>query len=292
MKTLTVFTPTFNRAFCLGQLYESLCRQTSPDFLWLIIDDGSTDNTRNLVVGWQAEGKIEIRYHYQPNCGMHSGHNQAYALIDTQLNTCIDSDDYMPDDAVENILKTWQERGSKNVAGIIGLDAYKDGRIVGTGIPSEVTQSKLSELYQQRGVSGDKKLVIRTDVVRQYPPYPVFEGEKFVPLGTLYLMIDQDYDWLCVNDVYCIVEYLPDGSSHNIFKQYRKSPRGFGYSRLIEMQYSKSTIYSYTRAMHLVSSALFSGNYNIFKSNPRKFLTLLAVPMGVLLHGYILFKSR
>lgn len=124
MKTLTVFTPTYNRAFCLDQLYNSLCRQTSDDFTWLVIDDGSTDNTEDLVKGWIADGKIEIRYHKKPNGGMHTGHNAAYRLIDTQLNTCIDSDDFMPDDAVAVIVETWKSRGSDKVAGIIGLDAY------------------------------------------------------------------------------------------------------------------------------------------------------------------------
>ena len=93
MKTLTVFTPTFNRAYTLHKCYESLRRQTSKDFVWLIIDDGSSDNTKELVESWINEKEVDIRYHYQNNKGMHGAHNTAYELIDTQINTCIDSDD-------------------------------------------------------------------------------------------------------------------------------------------------------------------------------------------------------
>ncbi len=100
-KTLTVFTPTYNRAFCLGNLYNSLKKQTSNNFKWLIIDDGSNDNTKELVNTWMLENKIQIMYQYQENQGMHGAHNTAYSLIDTELNVCIDSDDYMPIDAVE-----------------------------------------------------------------------------------------------------------------------------------------------------------------------------------------------
>lgn len=101
MENLTIFTPTYNRAYCLTNCYESLKRQTCKSFIWLIIDDGSNDNTKELVDSWIAEKHIKIMYHWQRNQGMHGAHNTAYEMIETELNVCIDSDDYMPDDAVE-----------------------------------------------------------------------------------------------------------------------------------------------------------------------------------------------
>jgi glycosyltransferase involved in cell wall biosynthesis len=291
MKAITVFTPTFNRAYCLPQLYESLVAQSSGDFVWLVIDDGSTDATRELVAQWMSDGAVDIRYVYQENQGMHGGHNTAYAHIDTELNVCIDSDDFMPPDAIEKILGMWQKHGPAH-AGIIGLDAFKDGTIVGSRIPDGLHEATLDDLYRKHSVTGDKKLVLRTDIVRQFPPYPLYEGERFVPLGTLYLMIAQRYKCLCTNDVYCIVEYLPDGSSRNIFSQYRRHPRGFGYSRLVEMRYSTNFVYTFTRAMHLVSSAIFARRFDIFKDNPNKLATLAAIPFGLALHVYILIKNR
>ena len=144
-KTLTVFTPAYNRAHTIGRTYESLCRQMCKDFEWLVIDDGSSDNTRELVEGWIAERKIPIRYIYQENQGMHGAHNTAYKNITTELNTCIDSDDWMPDDAVEIIVNLWKEKGSERYAGIIGLDYASTGGLIGTEFPEGISESTLSE---------------------------------------------------------------------------------------------------------------------------------------------------
>src|SRR5699024_3150469 len=109
----------FNRAFTLHMLYESLKRQTCHDFIWLIVDDGSEDHTKELINGWVYDDKVPIHYHYQENQGMHGAHNTAYELIDTELNVCIDSDDYMPDDGVEKIISFWKRYGGPDYAGIV-----------------------------------------------------------------------------------------------------------------------------------------------------------------------------
>ncbi len=104
---LTVFTPTYNRAHLLPRVYESLCCQSCQDFEWLVIDDGSTDATRELVQGWINEGRIRIQYHWKENGGLYTGYNAAYKLAEGELCVCIDSDDWMPADAVEIIRNTW-----------------------------------------------------------------------------------------------------------------------------------------------------------------------------------------
>tara|TARA_R110002049_G_scaffold293219_7_gene478120 strand:- start:7209 stop:8099 length:891 start_codon:yes stop_codon:yes gene_type:complete len=290
-KTITIFTPTYNRAFCLDQVYQSLVQQTNQDFIWLLIDDGSTDNTKELVESWVAEQKIAIRYHYQENLGMHGGHNAAYQLINTELNVCIDSDDYMPNDAIDRILNHYPTiKNNPKLAGLVGLDADKSGAIIGTKIPDHLKESSLFDIYKKYGVTGDKKIVYKTAVVQQYPPYPIFKGERLVPLGTLYLMIDQEYKLKPINEVLCIVEYLEDGSSRNILRQYKKSPNGFRYSRILEMRYSKNLMYTFTRAMHLISSSIFNKKFNFFKNNPKKLITFLAIPFGICMHIYILLK--
>ena len=293
MKTITVFTPTYNRAYCLDQCYQSLIRQTNQDFLWLIIDDGSSDNTEELVNSWIAENKIAIQYHFQENLGMHGGHNAAYRLIETELNVCIDSDDFMPDDAIEKILENWEKiKGKDNFAGLVGLDANTKGDIIGTKIPDHLTETRLYDLYHKHGVLGDKKLVFRTEVVKKYPPYPIFEGERFVPLGYLYQLIDQDYKLLPVNEVFCIVEYLTDGSSMNMLKQYRRHPNGFAFSRKSRMKLGESFKERFKNAIHYVSCALFTKNGSFLAESPRKLITFLAIPFGVALNMYIRFKTR
>lgn len=293
MKTLTVFTPTFNRAYCLHQLYNSLVEQTNMDFSWLIIDDGSTDDTKELVQSWIVEDKIPIQYHYQENQGMHGGHNSAYSLITTPLNVCIDSDDLMPTNAVQLIVDKWKLiRDNNKYAGIVGLDADKSGNILGTKIPENIEETTLYDLYQKHKVKGDKKLVYKTEIIKKYPSYPIFEGERFVPLGYLYQLIDQNYKLLPANDVYCIVEYMPDGSSKNMLKQYRRHPKGFAFSRKSRMALSKSLKVKFKNAIHYVSSSIFLKNWRFIEEAPNKLMVISAIPFGLLLNFYIRTKTK
>jgi glycosyltransferase involved in cell wall biosynthesis len=291
-KYITIFTPTFNRAYCLGQLYESLVRQTSDDFLWLVVDDGSSDNTKTLVDSWINEKKIEIQYIFKANEGMHSGHNVAYDNIDTELNMCIDSDDFLPEDAVEKIIAFWKKNRKPNWAGLLGLDAFKDGRIVGTPFPLGMTECKYSELSSRHKVVGDKKFVYNTEIIKKYPAYPIFKEEKFVPLGYKYMLIDQDYDLGVMHEVLCIVEYMPDGSSKNIFRQYRRHPKGFLHERKIRMVYSPTAKERFINAAHYVSSAIFLKHYKFLGESTNKGMTLLAIPVGILLNLYIRYTSK
>ncbi|MFH6769250.1 glycosyltransferase family 2 protein [Gaetbulibacter aquiaggeris] len=293
MKTITVFTPAYNRAYCLDQCYQSLLRQTKNDFIWLIIDDGSTDNTKELVQSWINENKIEINYYYQKNQGMHGAHNAAYRLIKTKLNTCIDSDDFMPDDAIEKILDNWEKIKNYNkFAGLVGLDANNNGKIIGSKMPNDLNETTLSEIYEKHGVKGDKKLVLRTEIVKKYPPYPIFEGERFVPLGYLYKLIDQDYKLFPINEVLCIVEYLEDGSSRNMLKQYRRHPQGFAFSRKNRMLLATNFKEVFKNAIHYVSSSMFIKNGRFLQESPKKMVTFLAIPFGVLLNIYIRIKTK
>lgn len=290
-KTLTVFTPAYNRAHTIGRTYESLCRQTCQDFEWLIVDDGSTDHTRELVESWIQEKKIPIRYIYQENQGMHGAHNTAYRNITTELNTCIDSDDYMPDDAVEKICSFWKKHGSDRYAGLIGLDQTEDGKIIGTSFPESMNETTLSGFYQQGG-KGDKKLVYRTDVIRKYPEYPLFEGERYVGLAYKYMLIDLDYKLLTINEPLVVVEYQEDGSSRNMYKQYWKNPKGFAFFRKTEMLVTHSFKRRFMVCCHYVSSSIMSKNKFFIKDSPRKFMTILALPGGFLLYCLIKFKVK
>ena len=291
MATLTVFTPTYNRAYILQRCYESLVRQTSKDFIWLIIDDGSTDNTKSLVDQWIKEkNEFEIKYVYKENGGMHTGHNKAYELIDTKLNVCIDSDDFMPNNAVELIIDFWSKYGSDRYSGIVSLDNDDKGNIIGTKLPNKKS-IKLCDFYDMGG-KGDKNLIYRTDIMRKYPPYPEFQGEKFVPLDYKYLLADQEYDLLILNEPTCTVEYMEDGSSRNMFRQYYKNPRGFSFMRKVHMEYDKKFINKFKNCIHYVSGNLILKNRKFLVESPKKFMTLLAYPFGYILYLIILRKNR
>lgn len=290
--TLTVFTTTYNRAYTLPKGYEALKRQTCKDYKWLIVDDGSTDNTRELVQQWIDEGVVPIEYYYKPNGGMHTGHTEAYKHIDTELNVCIDSDDWMADNGVELIINRWRKYGSERYAGMIGLDVYADGRVVGTQFPEGLHECKSYDLKRKYGVVCDKKYVYRTDVIKQYMPYPTFEGEKFTPLNYVYQQIDLKYDMLCSNEVYCVVEYMNDGSTLNMFQQYRRNPKGFAHERNVLMSIFPDIRDRFRYAIHYVSSSIFSKNKRFIAEASNKTLVVMAVPFGILLNLYVRYKTR
>ena len=167
MATLTVFTPTYNRIYTLSRTYDSLKRQTCKDFIWLIVDDGSQDNTSEVVQEWiEQENDFVIKYVYKENGGMHTAHNLAYRLIETELNVCIDSDDAMPLNAVEKIISFWKENGSDDLAGIIALDSDFEGKILGTKLPENIKATDTLSVYDKYGVRGDKKFIYRTELLR------------------------------------------------------------------------------------------------------------------------------
>jgi glycosyltransferase involved in cell wall biosynthesis len=299
MKTLTVFTPTYNRAYCLHQLYESLVRQTSQDFIWLIIDDGSSDNTKELVDSWINENKIEIQYQYKENGGMHTGHNLAYDLIETELNVCIDSDDYMTDDAVEKILTFWKENGNENCGGIYALDIDKKGVITGEKFPDDLKSFKgwgckviiYGDHNEKRvKITGDKKFISVTEKLKRYPPIPVFENEKYYSLYYKQYFIERDYTILILNEPVCIVEYLADGSSLNMYGQYIKNPKGFRHLRLLILDMCPIFSIKFSQAIHYVNSSLILKDYKIFKSKGNELLILVAIPFGIALHIVTMYK--
>lgn len=289
--TLTIFTPAYNRAHTIGRTYESLCRQTCKDFEWLVIDDGSTDNTRALVEEWIAEARISIRYIYQENQGMHGAHNTAYRSIYTELNTCIDSDDWLPDDAVEKIVRFWQVYGSEKYAGLVGLDQTEDGKVIGKNFPEGMTETTLSGYYAAGG-RGDKKLVYRTDVITKYPEYPRFDGERYFSLGYKYLLIDQDYKLLVINEPLAIIEYQQDGSSMNMLKQYWNNPKGFSYLRVFHMKYCHTFKRRMMTCIHYVSHSIRCHNRRFLSESPLKLLTMLAILPGMVFYLYTWYHIR
>lgn len=283
---LTVFTPAYNRAHTIKRTYDSLCRQTSKDFEWLIIDDGSSDGTKKMVEDWITEAKIPIRYIYQDNQGMHGAHNTAIDnLNNTVLAVCIDSDDWMPDDAVEKIINFWKKSGDDTYAGIIGLDVNERGDIIGDRLPA--TNSLKLHDYYKNGGKGDKKIVVRTDLLKHYPKYPQFRGEKYFSLGYKYHLINQTYDFVVLNEPLAIVEYQLDGSSHSMWKQYWNNPNGFMFLRLEYMRlYESDTKLQLSSTIHYISHCIRAKKYlNVFKS-PHPLASIILAPIGLSLFCY------
>lgn len=296
--TITVFTPTYNRAYCLHNGYEALCRQTLKDFVWLVVDDGSTDNTKELVESWQkSDNGFEIQYLYKTNGGLYSGYIAAINAIQTELCMCVDSDDCLTDNAIESVLDLWREYGSEKYAGVIGYDAQKNGCIIGEIFPESMKTINLIDTLLGRAEvkDADWKNIVRTELYREAIPSRIitdeFMGEKDFNPHYLHIKICEKYDFLVLNKVLCIVDYQPDGMTATVLKQYIRSPNSFRALRLLELTYHDApTKFKIKKTIHYISSCILAKK-PCFSASPQKILSVILYPIGVLFTLYLLIRN-
>ena len=295
MQQITVFTPTYNRADLLTRCYESMKRQGSNDFIWMIIDDGSTDGTDRLVSEWQKDANnFVIEYYWKENGGLHTAYNEAISHMRTPLCVCIDSDDWMPDNAIERILSFWKNNGSKDVAGIIGLDYSADNKVIGDPLPERRTVNLIDlALGKYHIENGDRTNVVRTDLYKQVAPMKVFPGERYFNPHYMHMRISLSYDFLVLNENLRYVEYQTGGMSDSVLQQYRNSPNSFAEIRLLNLSLPGiSYQFAVRQCIHLDSSAILAGKVTeILHRSPRKVLTFVMLPAGWLLSWYIRLKT-
>lgn len=293
---LTIFTPAYNRAHTLPRTYNSLIHQSRKDFIWLIIDDGSTDTTTDLIRDFQSrDNGFEIQYIYKENGGLHTAYNTAIKHLETELAMCIDSDDWLVDGAVEKILDFWESNGNASVAGIEALDCFEDGTIIGDQMPSRKTINLIDlSTGKYRLRNGDKKPIVRSELYKSVAPMPTFDDEKNFNPHYMHLMISLKYDFLVLNEPVCVVEYQPDGMSRNIFKQYVDSPNSFAELRRLCMKFENAPLkFRIKNAIHYDSSCILAGKVcDIVKRSENPFLTAIMTPFGVLLAMIIKILSK
>lgn len=232
MKYLTIFTPTYNRAELLLDLYKSLCEQINKNFLWLIIDDGSSDNTKELVNKWKKENKIEIQYIYQKNSGKHVAHNKAVELCNTELFVCVDSDDILTNNAVEIIINYWKNDSNNEIDFVAYCSRRGDlsGNPTGKRWIDDKRKISFFDLYEKHKYRGELVLIWISRILKQYS-FPVFENEKFVTENVLYYQISYDKPIKLINDVFYLFEYKQDGYTKQGEKLYYKNPYGYAIYR-------------------------------------------------------------
>lgn len=211
---VTVFTPTYNRAELLLKLYNSLKKQTSFEFEWLIVDDGSQDTTKELVYSFIEECKeFPIRYYFQENHGKHVAINYGVRLACGEMFFIVDSDDWLPSNAIERIYSLFEEiRGLNGYAGVAGLKLYGNGNIVGSTFNGKSIDCTTLE-RAKHSISGDKAEVFYTDLLKNYP-FPVFENENFLSEEIVWNRIAKDgYKFRWFNEGLYFCEYLENGLS-------------------------------------------------------------------------------
>lgn len=287
---ITVFTPTYNRAYILNQCYEALKRQTCKDFIWLIIDDGSTDDTEEKVKEWIKEDILRISYYKQENLGMHGAHNTAHSLLSTELCIGCDSDDYLMDDCIEKVLNTWNNKQGEGYSGVIGLCSNKKGKIWAR-IPEQLKETTLYDLRFRYKIKGDYKFALRSDLLKK-EPYPMIEGENYIAVGYKYFKIDREYKMLVINDILCCQEYIEDGEVMNKSKRYVTAPKGYMIYRNEMMPLMHNFKEKWWQATHYVSSAIFAKDKEFIRKSNDKLATILAIPSGIALNRLIKSKYR
>ena len=275
-KVMSVFTPTYNRAYILPRLYDSLCRQTCNRFEWLIVDDGSCDNTKEVVDEWIREDKITIRYFWQENGGKQRAYNLGVEKSDLDLFLCVDSDDFLSENCVEEILAKWEEiKYMSDIAGIIALRGDMEGKPLGTYFPENLEYTTTTELYGKYKFRGDMTMAYRTDILKQYP-YWIADGEKFIGEGYVWSQIDQKYKLAIIPKLFMYGEYLPDGYTYSVRKVTKNNPKSYVVLKKQTIEFADSYWEKYLHTILCIVGCIMSGEKKPLSVVPNKILGVLA----------------
>lgn len=259
---LTVFTPAYNRAGEIKTAYDSLKRQTNKGFVWLVVDDGSTDNTAEVVKGFIDEHKVDIKYIRRENGGKMRAHNTGVLNCETELFVCLDSDDHLSDTAVDDILNAWRDAGSADASDneeLAGIIAYKGENVVkvlyGNTFPKKQGRRvSFRELYRT-GFKGETTLIFRTELLKENL-FPEIDGEKYVPEDVVYDRIDEGHVFYLLPRILTICELMSRGLTDRAKELRYEAPTGW-------------FIYYYQRAMSWPWSLMkikFVSHYLRFRS--------------------------
>lgn len=283
MSTFCIFTPTYNRANTLQRLYESLEKQTCKDFNWLIIDDGSTDNTQDLINQFVETGNLKIQYVRTDNQGKSRALNRAASLCDDELFFCVDSDDWLPANSLELLNSAWQEcRHDHNIAGIAALKSLDGLTPIGTHMPSGARTSNAWDLYNKWKFKGDAAFIFRSDIYSQYPS-PTIPGEKFFSEGYVHYEIGKSYSLYLLDQIVYLAEYQDDGYSKNVRMLARNNPIGYTIAKRQCVELSKTPYEKlYNSILYVVGSKL-SNSKSYIRNAPSRLYAIISIPFALIL---------
>lgn len=282
---ISVFTPTFNRGYIIKNLYDSLVAQTYKDFEWIIVDDGSEDDTEQICDDFINENKVDIKYIRQKNGGKHRALNNAAKMAQGELFFVVDSDDQLTTNALERIVFHYDRIKSDNsIGGVFGVKALFSGKPPGDTLPfSELKCNNLDFRYKLN-FKGDMAEIFRTNVIRQFP-FPEYENEKFCPEALVWNRIGRNYNLFIFNEIVYLCDYLDDGLTRKIVKIRMESPRA-SMDTYAELCHSPVPWLQKMKAR--INFWRFSFNSNISFAKKMKrvsgFYNLPAIPLGYLMY--------
>ena len=291
---LTVFTPTYNRKYTLGRIYQSFFKQDITllgEVEWLIVDDGSTDGTEQLVSTWLKENiPFTLRYIKKSNGGKHTAFNNAVKEAKGDLFFVVDSDDWLDDNCISNILnKALIIRNNENLCGIIALKCLPNNVLLGTPYPENINIASQYELVNM-GYGGERSLVFKTEILRQYP-YPVIPEERFIGECVVYDQIDTKYKYFVSNDVLTVCEYQENGLTSNFFKLMMQNATGYKifYAQRIDMAVRIKERFGYAIRYWAFKMMKQDSLYN-YKGKHKTFV-LCSFPFGCVVYIYYKLKK-
>lgn len=282
-KELTIITPSYNRAHTLQKVYESLKRQTNQSFIWMVVDDGSIDDTEQRVQSFIDKSEIEIKYIKKENGGKASAINLALDHLVTPYSTCLDSDDWFSERAVEIVLDLLHEEDSnEKCCGVLAVRSNPDGTCMGgREIPSSYKYIKTDDLYNKIGFSSELICFYKTSIVSQYR-FPVYENEKFISSSWFHYKLCENYSfrtsWNCI----CYCEYMKDGLTKNKRTVIVKNPNGYTLIKKISLQHSTGMKRILKNAIMFNCGTILTGKRREWISDaPHKAVVILVYPLAV-----------
>ncbi len=284
----TVFTPTYNRARLLKRLYESLKEQSDKDFEWIIVDDGSKDNTEEVVQGFIKEKSIPIKYLKKENEGKHIAINVGCDMAEGELFFIVDSDDYIPKEAIEEVKRDWKKyRNNTGIAGLVYLKAWENGNLMGRKFEKDEFISNHVKEYNKGGVWGEKLKILRTEIFRKNK-FPKYENEKYVGEHVLWIEVSRKYDLVYINKVLYIAEYLEDGLTMAGRKLRIENPLGGIKGAQVLMQKDMCLKLRIKNNLLYSAYSFFAEKSikEIYKGAVEKSLLTLELPFGYVLYRY------
>ncbi len=222
---ITILTPAYNRASLLPRLLDSLLRQTFKDFEWIVVDDGSTDNTRDVLacIKERCDDAFPMSCLYKDNGGKHTAVNMGVQLAKGDLTLILDSDDELPPTAIGDILAKYNTvKNEDKVDGLCFYMAHRNGQVIGRPVLDNILTDSLNLRYKLK-VRGDMCEIFKTSVLRENP-FPVISNERFCPEALMLNRIALKHKMMLYHDVVYLRDYLDGGLTDNIVRIRMKSP--------------------------------------------------------------------
>lgn len=293
-KLVTLFTPTYNREKLLPRLYQSLCNQTSSDFTWLVIDDGSTDHTEELILRYISEQKIDIKYYKKSNGGKYTAYNFALNRISTELvMIAMDSDDWLKPDAVEKIVIEWNkvERLKLDVAGMVFMCEKPSGELMLTSYNEQHLKKNpsLQEALIHHWFYGEAEYIFKTEYIKNFQ-YPGKDGEHFFNESYTYIQMDRPMKWN-KESIY-VRDYQKDGMTQNFLQLILNNPVNYAMYSNMMAKWNLSYIQKIKYTVYFDAFSIYGGDKFCLKNASCPRIASICYPMSAIIATVLGRKAR